>query len=176
MKVYEFNQFKDFFEFHLRENSIDDKGRKKTTLAELAQVLGYSSPSTLSMIANGEILPTTALLESLFELWKIPPLERERIRLRVEIEKRHKKGKESHHLLSRFNKLTPFHKIDLSFFDLIRDWYVLVVKLLVGTPGFKNDPSWISQRLRRKVTPAQAKRAIQILLDTKYLTSDPITG
>lgn len=175
MKAYDFNLFKDFFEFYLREKSTDQQGRKKTTLNELATRLGYNSPSTLSMLASGERLPTAALLESLFDEWNISNTDRERIRLKVEIEKRHRKGKSSSHLISQFNQLTPYHKIDLKHYNLIRDWYVLVIKVMAGLPDFNEDPVAISQRLRKKVSAAQVKKALQLLIDTKMLVRDPLT-
>lgn len=173
MKAYDFEQFKDFFEFHLREKSVDNHGRKTSTLQNLAQKLGYSSPSSLSMISSGERLPSRALLESLFNEWKISETERERIRLKVEIERKQRKGKSSSHLVSQFNRLTPTHKIDLKNYNLIRDWYVLVIKVMASTPDFDEDPNAISQKLRKKITPAQAKKALQLLIETGFLVRDP---
>ncbi len=175
MKVYEFDQFKDFFEFQLREKSRDKKGQKISTLQVLAQSLGYSSASSLSMIASGERLPSRALLESLFEAWKVPQSERERIRLKVAIERRERKGAGSSQLISKFNQLAPYHKIDLKQFNLVRDWYVLVIKILAGTPSFQDDPVWISRALGKKISPAQAKKALKLLLDSNLLGRDPLT-
>ena len=175
MKAYDFDFFKDFFEFYLREKSINAQGRKTTTLHNLAKKLGYNSPSSLSMISSGERLPSQALLESLFNEWKISETERERIRLKVEIERKNRKGKSSSHLISQFNRLTPFHKIDLKHYNLIRDWYVLVIKVMVSSPHFDEDPLSISLKLRKKVTPAQVKKALHTLVETGMLTRDPVT-
>lgn len=176
MKAYQFDHFKDFFEYQLREKSFDREGRKRLTLQQLAQKLGYNSPSSLSMIANGTRLPSQSLLEALFDEWNISAPERERIRLKVEIEKRNRKGKDSFRLLNKLNQLTPYHKIDLNRFQLIRDWYVLVVRTMAGCPDFSSDPVVISQRLRRKITPSQALRALELLEGTGLLVRDPQTG
>lgn len=174
MKSYQFDQFKDFFEFYLKENSFSQKGQK-VTLHDLANRLGYNSPSSLSMIANGSRLPSDALLNAIFQEWDIPATERERIRLKVEIEKRARKGKDSYELITRLNQLNPYYKIDVKTFSLIRDWYVLVIKLLVETPDFNEDPTWISAKLRRKVTPAQAKKALALLEEGGLIARDPVT-
>lgn len=174
MKTYEFDQFKDFFEYHLREKSVDSRGRK-TTLQRLAKKLGYNSPSTLSMISSGERLPTEPLLDALFKEWKITDTDRDRIRLKIEIEQKQRKGKKISHLVAKYNRLTPYHKIDLKNYNVIRDWYVLVIKLMASSPDFNEDPVEISQALRKKVTPAQAKKALQLLLDTGLLQRDPLT-
>lgn len=174
MKTYEFDQFKDFFDYHLREKSVDSRGRK-TTLQRLAKKLGYSSPSSLSMISSGERLPTETLLDALFKEWNISDTDRDRIRLKIEIEQKQRKGKKISHLIAKYNRLTPYHKIDLKNYNVVRDWHVLVIKLMVGSPNFNEDPVEISQALRKKITPAQAKKALQLLLDTGLLQRDPIT-
>ncbi len=175
MKAYDFDLFKDFFEFHIREKSVNSYGRKTTTLNDLAKKLGYNSPSSLSMISSGDRLPSHALLESLFDEWKISETERERIRLKVEIERKNRKGKNSSHLITQFNRLTPYHKIDLKHYNLIRDWYVLVIKVMASSPDFDEDPMAISLKLRKKVTLAQAKKALQLLVETGMLIRDPVT-
>lgn len=154
---------------------MDRNGRKRQTLQDLAKKLGYNSPSSLSMVANGTRLPSHSLLEALFDEWNISAAERERIRLKVEIEKRAKKGKDSFKLLSRLNQITPYHKIDLKKFHLIRDWYVMVIKILAGCPDFSEDPQTISQKLRKKISPTQAAKALELLLESGLLIRDPAT-
>jgi uncharacterized protein (TIGR02147 family) len=176
MKTYNFDLFKDFFEYHLRAKNTDADGRKIDTLHSLAKKLGYNSPSTLSMISSGERLPSRELLEALLDAWTISPTERERIRLKVEIEKKSRKGKNHAHLISEFNRLTPYHKIDLKNYNLVQDWFVLIIKLLISTPGFVEDPQAISLKLRKKVTPAQVKKTLALLTETGLVARDPITG
>ncbi len=176
MKAYDFNTFKDFFEFHIQKNLVDENGQKKTTLNDLAKKLGYNSASSLSMIASGERLPSSHLLESLFDAWKLSAAEKQRIRLKVEIEKRKRKGKESAHLISQFNKLAPYKKIDLKNFNVVNDWYVMVIKVLASTPDFSEDPQVISQKLRKKVSAAQVKKALALLEETRLLIRDSETG
>lgn len=175
----QFDSFKDFFEYNLKEGSLDRNGKKVLTLQELAEKLGYNSASTLSMVAKGQRLPSNSLLEALFQEWKVSSEERERIRLNLEIEKRKKKGKPVFNLASRFNDLAPYHKIDLTGFKLIRDWYVMVVKLLVSGRGFKDldgDHVAISRRLRKKVSPKQVKDALGLLEEAGMLKRDTRSG
>jgi uncharacterized protein (TIGR02147 family) len=175
MKSHEFDSFKDFFEYNLKEAALDQNGKKVLTLQELAEKIGYSSASTLSMVAKGQRLPTASLLEALFQIWKTKPAERERIRLNLEIERRAKKGKPVAGLADQFNKLAPYRKIDLTGFKLIRDWYVLVIKLLAGGTEFEADPSTISRRLRKKVTPKEVTQSLKLLESAGLLVRDPVT-
>ena len=171
----QFESFKDFFEYNLKEGALDQNGKKVLTLQELAEKLGYNSASTLSMVAKGARLPSNSLLEALFQEWDVTPEERERIRLGLEIEKRRKKGKPVFNLASRFNELTPYHKIDLTGFTLIRDWYVRVIKLLVSgrrSSEISEDPVAISRRLRKKVSPKQVKDSLALLEAAGLLKRD----
>jgi uncharacterized protein (TIGR02147 family) len=52
----------------------------------------------------------------------------------------------------------------------------LVIKILAGTPDFDEDPVAISHRLRKKITPAQAKKALALLVDVGLLVRDPSTS
>lgn len=127
------------------------------------------------MVARGQRLPSSALLDALFEEWKISPTERERIRLRVEMERRNRRGAETSAMAMRLNQITPYHQIDLRHYSIIRDWYVLVIKVLASCPDFSADSEFICKKLRRKISPAQAKRAITLLLESGMLAEDPVT-
>lgn len=49
------------------------------------------------------------------------------------------------------------------------DWHHLVVRELVSTKNFKEDPSWIAKRLGGKITESQAKESIELLLSLRLL-------
>ena len=174
MKAHNFESFKDFFDFYLEEKSKNRNGRKKT-LQELTEKLGYSSASSLSMLANGARLPSHTLLEGLFDIWSIPSVERDRLRLLVEIERKQKKGQKTFHLQSKFNQISPYQKFNLKQHLLIRHWHNLVVKILVDTPGFQENPTWISQKLRRKISPTEAKKSLELLIESELVVRDSAT-
>lgn len=179
VKIYEFDQFKDFFEHQLREKNIDDKGRKISTLNSLAKKLGYNSASLLSMIAKGARLPSQSLLDALFEEWNIDPINREFVRLRVEIERSSKKGKNTYQLLTKLNKLAAdkdYYRLDVLQFESVREWYMMVLRVMVDQPGFREDPVELSQILRRKVSPSEIERALKTLQDIGLLRRDSATG
>ena len=179
MKNYQFAHFKEFFEHQLRENTYDERGKKITTLQELANKMGYRSPSLLSMVAKGHRLPSASLMEALFTEWKIEKKQREMLRLRVEIERKLGKGKDTYALLARLAKLIPkeeYQIVNLDMFNSIREWYVIVVLMMVELPDFKEDYHLISNKLRKKVTASQVERAIEILLNVKLLERNPETG
>jgi uncharacterized protein (TIGR02147 family) len=46
---------------------------------------------------------------------------------------------------------------------LLLDWYHSVVRELVATKGFKDDPNWIAKRLGNKISEVQAKESLDLL-------------
>lgn len=176
MSSFDFLSFKDFFDYNLRKSSTDNSGKKNITFKELSARLGYKSPSLLTMISRGERLPSSELLEALFQEWKISAKDREKVRLIVEIEKRHLKGKDHFELASKLHKISNIEKINLKKFEMISDWYILVIKILSGTPDFQEDPEWISAKLRKKISAKKAARALELLEETGYLSRHPQSG
>lgn len=51
----------------------------------------------------------------------------------------------------------------------LTDWYHLVIRELVSTKGFREDPEWIAKRLGGKITDAQATESLELLLSLKLL-------
>lgn len=165
---------KDFVSFELRKMLESDE-----TLKTLSERLDLKSPSLLSMVANGKRLPSEALLEKLFVVWKTSAKERKFLRLQLKLEKKHQKGKEALSLMQEIKKLNPpsaFYKLKLKQIESVRDWHVLVVRALANNPEFNADPQWISERLRNKISPKQARVALNLLIDRGLLAQDEKTG
>lgn len=165
---------KDFVSFELRKTLEHDE-----TLKTLSKRLNLKSPSLLSMVANGKRLPSEAVLEKLFVIWKIGAQERKFLRLQLKLEKKHQKGKEALSLMQEIKKLNPpsaFYKLKLKQIESVRDWHVLVVRALANNPKFKADPQWIAERLRNKISPKQARIALSLLIDRGLLVQDEKTG
>ena len=179
MSDYCFESFKEFFEYNLKKSVRDAEGQKVLTLNDLAKKLGYNSPSLLSMIANGKRLPSSEILESLFDEWKIESNLRELVRLRLEIEKKSRKNRPTLALqekLARLDKKSTFKTIDLDTFNTITEWQHVVLQQLVTAPDFKEDYHLLSQRLRKKVSPAQVKKSIATLIKAGFIKRNAISG
>lgn len=165
---------KDFVSFELRKTLEKDE-----TLKTLSERLNLKSPSLLSMIATGKRLPSEAVLEKLFGVWKTGAKERKFLRLQLKLEKKHQKGKEALSLMQEIKKLNPpsaFYKLKLKQIESVRDWHVLVVRALANNSEFKADPQWIAERLRNKISPKQAKLALSLLIDRGLLAQDEKSG
>ncbi len=174
-----FTKFSDFFDYNFKKNSRDSKGHKILTLQELAKRLGYRSPSLLSMISKGKRLPSPEILEELFEEWKIDHSLREIVRLRVEIEKRTSSNKNTLNLVNKLSKIDKkynYQTIELDSFNSIKDWYNLVLQIMIGSSDFKEDYNYLSTILKKKVSPSQIKKGIESLLKIGLLARNSLSG
>ncbi|MBI2083574.1 MAG: TIGR02147 family protein [Deltaproteobacteria bacterium] len=57
-------------------------------------------------------------------------------------------------------------------YEYFNHWYAPIIREMVGLENFREDPVWISHRLRRKITPTEAKKTLQLLLDLKMIERD----
>jgi len=47
---------------------------------------------------------------------------------------------------------------------VLLDWYHVVIRELIPTRDFREDPSWIAKRLGNKITETQAKESLELLI------------
>lgn len=53
------------------------------------------------------------------------------------------------------------------------DWHHSVIRELVATKGFREDPAWIAKRLGNKISELQAKESLELLLRLTLIHRDP---
>ncbi len=168
LSAIQFESFQDYFKYRLQNEFVSAAGHKKSNLEKLAKALGYNSASSLSMIFTGDRLPSNDFLDAISNHWKLSHEEDLYLRNIVQLEKLKKKGKATKQVmerLGRFKKMNLSHKLSLNQFSMMRDWYHLVIQTLISSFDFREDHTWISRKLRRKVSPAQIKKSIEILLE-----------
>lgn len=61
-------------------------------------------------------------------------------------------------------------------FDLLAHWYHVAIYVLIDLNDFKNDPEWISERLRKKVTARQVRETLDSLETLKLIEKDEVKG
>ncbi len=163
VNIFEFDNFRDFL--MIAGFPEGNYNGRSNTLQKWANRLGYKSPSSLNMVLKGARLPSREMQRALIKDLFLGSKEAEFFELMVEKEKCEKKGKPNTEILEKLNKLSggkSSFQIPLKEFSLVSKWYFLVIKQLVGTPGFIEDIDWIHKKLRKKVSG----RNIQLALDT----------
>lgn len=62
---------------------------------------------------------------------------------------------------------------DKDWLEYLSEWYHPVVKELVGFVSFKNDPQWISDQIKPRIRPEQAKKSLELLERLNFIEFDP---
>jgi uncharacterized protein (TIGR02147 family) len=171
--VFDFADFREYLRYRIDREIRSPNGHKRLNLQRLSLLLGYKSPSLLSMVIQGSRLPSDDLLEALSIRFQLKDCERDHLMTLVKLARCTAKGKDVAHLLKRLEVTSQgtvkSHKLSLQQFEVIRDWYCFVIKEMVSAKDFQEDPVWISRKLRRKVTPAQVQHALTNLLSVGLL-------
>lgn len=64
------------------------------------------------------------------------------------------------------------HRVEGEGFRYLSHWYYPAIRELAARPDFTADPDWIARTLRPTITPAQARRALEALLELGMLAPD----
>lgn len=168
--IFEFKDYKDFLKTVGLPNG--KYSHSSQTLQKWAKRLGYRSPSSLTMILNGQRFPSRDMMKCLSRDLGLSPQELEYFELLIDFAKAKSKDKNTEKISTRLNQLSGTrntHKLSLDEFRYVSEWYFVAIKQLIELREFQEDPEWIRQRLRRKVTPGQIRYAIQVMLDLGVL-------
>jgi len=77
-----------------------------------------------------------------------------------------------------YEKILPIYKkecgtrIATHQYDYFNLWYAPVIREMIQLAQFSPDPVWISKKLKRLITPAQATQALELLLQLQLVVKD----
>jgi len=66
--------------------------------------------------------------------------------------------------LSGFQRYRQAQRLELAHAAYHANWYVPAIRELIGSPGFREDPDWIAQRLLPPISSRRAAQALESLL------------
>jgi uncharacterized protein (TIGR02147 family) len=84
-------------------------------------------------------------------------------------------AKTSSERAQHYGKLTSFqhyrraHKLEIAHAAYYSEWYIPAIRELAAARDFREDPEWIADQLVPTITPLQAARALETLLDLGLL-------
>lgn len=125
------------------------------------------------MVIKGQRLPSFQMTQAIARALKMNRNEQRYFELQVSFAKATRKSLPTDAIAAEMAQLSPTFRrrttVTPAAFSYISAWYHIVLKQLVGTPGFQEDPSWIHRRLRRKVSLAEIRGSLQTLLDLNMI-------
>jgi uncharacterized protein (TIGR02147 family) len=71
--------------------------------------------------------------------------------------------------LSSFQSYRKAHKLELAHAAYYSDWYMPAIRELAAAAQFRAEPEWIADQLVPKISPLQAQRALETLIELGLL-------
>lgn len=173
IEIFNFTDYSDYLNAYVNEYGRYSHG--PFNLKNWAKRLGYRSPSSLAMVLNKQRFPTYKMIAAFSEDFKLNKSERRYLELLVELERKKLKGEPLEETMKEAKKISGLHEyqqINFNQFTVVSDWFCYVVKRLVSHKDFQNDEDWIFRKLRRKVSRAKIRRAIDSLIGVELLKQD----
>lgn len=178
INVYSFNRYDDFLRM-VGQRFLARRNRP-FSLDEWAKELGYRSHSSLTMVLRGERLPSKRMRSILAFKLALGPNDQRYLDLLVHLECQRRKGRPVREILAQLEEMNPqFARrapLAADTLSYIAEWYHIVIKQLIDRSDFREDPAWICDRLRGKVSTAEVKAAIDTMLRLAIIIRDPETG
>lgn len=160
------------------KDRFDAKKRKRRSWSYgvWARELDLASSSTLIMIMNGDRNPGPRLTEALIRNLKLSGTEASYFIDLISLAKAKGDSRMKVLLMERLGSRLPggkFSVLSHDNFAAISSWHFYAIRELVQLGSFREDPDWICRKLKFKVTPRQARQAIQTLLRLNLLCRNP---
>jgi uncharacterized protein (TIGR02147 family) len=174
--IFEYNNYREYL--------ADYFSKKKATMPTyshrvFARQAGLSSPSHLLMIITGKRNLSLKTIQKFSEGLRLTQKEKRYFELMVQYEQTedlHRKSSYFSEIMSLKASTKKLHRLEKERFDFLSKWYVVAVYVLIDLKNFCSDPDWIAKRLNNKLSPAQAKEALETLLRLGMIEVDKNRG
>jgi uncharacterized protein (TIGR02147 family) len=173
LDIFQYGDYRTFLADFYRREKERSPGFSYRAFARRA---GLASPNYLKLVIDGDRPVTEKNLSAFLRGLKLGSPESEYFRVLVSM-KESRDDKEKVQLLERMLKLRVKHsgdplQVDKDRWEILRSWHHWAIREMVQLKDFQPDPTWIAQRLGRKITPAQARESLELLARLQFVRSD----
>lgn len=136
-----------------------------------SQWAGFKAPNQLLLIMTGERNIALSSIGKYTNVLKLGQIEKKYFELLVKFNQ----SKDMPSKAEYFQELSVYwlrrgDMLEAEQHKYLTNWYYAAVREMVNLRGFQENGRWISKRLGGLITPAQANKAIRILLELKLLS------
>jgi uncharacterized protein (TIGR02147 family) len=166
--VYAYLDYRAFLRDHYAAKKAASRAFSYRAFSKRA---GVASPNYLKLVIEGQRSLSTKMAER-FAL--ACALDADASRYFVHLVA-FNQAKSSTERAEAYDKLTGFqsyrqaHKLELAHAAYYSDWYMPAIRELAASAQFRDDPEWIADQLVPKVSPLQAQRALETLVELGLL-------
>lgn len=171
MKIFEYDNYRSY----LRDLYAHYKRTKPHfSYRYFSRKAGFRSPNFLKLVIEGKRNLSPESVEKVAKALKLGRKEAEFFRVLVCLNQARTVGEKKAYAeqLMQFRPFRYIHPLRQDQFRYYAEWYNVAIRELVLLPGFSEDPAWIARHLLPPVSPPQAKRAVERLLQLGLLKRD----
>ncbi len=140
-----------------------------------SRIAGFSSPNFLKLVAEGQRNLSERSISKFARGLGLEPHEQDLFSDLVKLEQARsdrERNQAYQRLRRRSRERHPRARLEETYFKVLSLWYTQPIRELTQSADFKEDPSWIARRLSPCIRPADAQRALQMMLEVGLLVRD----
>ncbi len=163
----------DYREF-LRAYYAEGKRRRRLSYRAFSRRAGLLSPNYLKLVMDGQRNITHEMAQKFALALHLTPEGTEYFELLVRREHplTPKQKEKLERSLDAARAVHHESRLDLAHSAYCSHWYIPAIRELVARADFREDPNWISRKLRPQIRPEEARAALRVLLDIHLLERD----
>ena len=140
-----------------------------------SRMAGFSSPNFLKLVAEGQRNLSERSIAKFARGLGLEPREQELFGDLVRLDQARsdrERNQAYQRLRRRSREKHPRARLEEMYFRVLSLWYTQPIRELTQSADFKEDPSWIGRRLSPTIRPAEAQRAVEMMLEVGLLGRD----
>jgi len=140
-----------------------------------SQKAGFASPNFLKLVMDGKRNLSPESVHKFAGVLKLNRKEHHFFELLVQYGQATDPGQKQHYYqeILTFPEYRKVHYLEKELYTYLSRWYQPAILELVQLADFQEDPAWIAQALRGKITPKEARSALDTLLQLGLLERSP---
>jgi uncharacterized protein (TIGR02147 family) len=148
--------------------------RRGASYRSFARRAGLRSPNYLKLVIDGERSLSAAMVERFAAACDLSPAGRRYFAHLVAFDQARTSGarERAHAALRRARGASRFAALEAALDAYHSLWYLPAIRELASSPSFREDPAWIARQLLPRITAAQARKALAMLLELGLLVRD----
>jgi uncharacterized protein (TIGR02147 family) len=171
VEVHAYLDYRAFLRDHYAAKKAKSKGFSYRAFSRKA---GVSSPNYLKLVIEGQRNLSTKMAERFARAcglaeedsrYFVSLVSFNQARTSAEKEREYEK-------ITSFRSYRQAHHLDLAHAAYYGDWYMPAIRELAALHDFRPEPAWIAEQLVPPITPVQAARALETLVELGLLVED----
>lgn len=137
-----------------------------------SRMAGFSSPNFLKLVAEGQRNLSERSISKFARGLGLDPKEQDLFADLVRLDQARsdrERNQAYQRLRRRSREKHPRARLEEMYFRVQSMWYSQPIRELTHSADFKEDPSWIARRLTPTIRPAEAQRAVEMMLEVGLL-------